>query len=56
MLTVKIIATIFNIAFALIVLFFASKLSWKHKEDRISIIGFVAMMLLYIADIVLIWI
>ena len=55
MLALKIIATIFNIAFALIVLFFTSKLSWKRKEDRVSIIGFSTMMLLYAADIALIW-
>ena len=54
MLATKIIATIFNLAFALIVLFFASKLSWKRKEDRASIVGFATMMLLYVADIVLI--
>ena len=54
MIVVRLIIMLFNLVFAWVVLFFASKLSWKCKEDRISIVGFASMMLLYIADIVLI--
>lgn len=51
----KIITTIFNILFFLIILFFCRGLSWSKEDDRFLIVGFGSMMILYLANIVLIW-
>lgn len=51
----KIITTIFNIIFLLIIWFFSRSLSWSKEDDRFSIVGFGSMMILYLANIALIW-
>lgn len=51
----KIITTIFNILFTLIIVFFSRGLIWSKEDDRFSIVGFGSMMVLYITNIFLIW-
>lgn len=51
----RIITTVFNILFALIILWFSKPLSWQKEEDRFSIVGFGSMILLYCVNCVLIW-
>lgn len=55
MYTLKITTTIFNIIFALIILYFCRGLRWRNESDRASIIGFDGMLVLYVANIFLIW-
>lgn len=52
---IKIITTIFNIMFFLIIWFFSCGLNWSKEDDRFSIVGFGSMMILYLANIALIW-
>lgn len=51
----KIITTVLNILFLLIILFFSHGLSWKNKNDRPSIVGFGGMALAYALSIVCMW-
>lgn len=51
----KIITTVLNVLFFLIILFFNRGLSWEKKDDRFSIVGFGGMMLLYAVNTFLIW-
>lgn len=51
----KFITTIFDILFLLIIWFFCRDLSWEKEHDKFQIVGFGSMMILYLANIVLIW-
>lgn len=51
----KIIATILNIAYFLIVLFFSRELNWQSKDDKASILGFGFMMVTNMLSILCFW-
>lgn len=52
----KIITTIFNILFAMIILWFCTSYSWQEEQDRYQIAGLGSMFLLYLLDSFLIWV
>lgn len=53
--TIKTIITILNILMTLALFFCAKGLHWKNQEDHASIVGFSFMVLLYMANIYLMW-
>lgn len=53
--TTKILVTVSNILFAILIIHFSRGLKWKKLDDRASIIGFFAMDLLYALNVVCIW-
>lgn len=53
--TLKTVITTFDILFILIFLYSFKGLSWKRKEHKSSIVGITSMILLYFANIALIW-
>lgn len=53
--TLKIIATVFDVLFIIIIFYFQRALRWNRKDDRASIIGFWTMIELYILNVVCIW-
>ena len=55
MYALKIIATILNIAYFLIVLFFSRELNWQSKDDKASILGFGFMMITNMLSILCFW-
>lgn len=55
MYALKIIATILNIAYFLIVLFFSRELNWQSKGDKASILGFGFMMVTNMLSILCFW-
>lgn len=56
MYTVKIITTIFNILFALIIFYFQKGLRWKRENDRASIVGFWTMISIYVLNTICMWV
>lgn len=55
MFVLKIITTILNLIFALIMIFFQNNLKWSNKQDRPSIIGFWGIVILYFQNIFCMW-
>lgn len=55
MTTVKTIVTLLNILMILILLFVTRDFNWENQKDHASIIGFMFMILLYMANVILIW-
>lgn len=55
MYTVKIITTILNIIFFLLVLFFMRPLKWSNQDERFSIVGFWMMAITNILSIICMW-
>lgn len=55
MYALKIIATILNIAYFLIVLFFSRELNWQSQDDKASILGFGFMMVTNMLSILCFW-
>lgn len=51
----KIITTVLNVLFILIILFFSRDLTWEKEDDRFSIVGFGGMTLAYALSIVCMW-
>lgn len=51
----KIITTVLNVLFVLIILFFTRGLAWENKDDRFPIVGFGGMALAYALSIVCMW-
>lgn len=51
----KVLATVLDGMFGLILLFFCRNLHWWDKNNRASIIGFGLMILTYILNVFVIW-
>ena len=55
MLILRYLTTIFDIAFAAILLWFLRPLKWMNADEKPSIIGFAAMVAVYALNIACIW-
>lgn len=51
----KVIATVLNLAYMIIIFLFCRGLSWERKQERASIIGFTSMMAVYVLNIMVFW-
>lgn len=54
--TLKIIMTVLNTLYLVLIFLFCRGLSWENKRDRASIIGFSLMMGVYALNIIVCWI
>lgn len=53
--TLKTIVAIFNILYGIAILSFLLPLRWKNKNDRVSIVAFAGMIVLYALNIFCMW-
>ena len=55
MLPIKLIATTLDALHLAVLIYFASSLSWDRENERPSVVGFTAMIMTVMFNLVLIW-